>query len=471
MSSHPHDRQLVKAKQENDWSDDEWDDLVTQRLPADLELKAVELKAWQRRRGIRCITDLLRALLVYATWNYSFQQVGLWATLKGIGTITEKAWRNRVANSAAWIEWLVQSQFSGHEQCPQWIRETYADRRILLIDATRLKLPGGTGDDLRLHWCSDLLGSQMLQVTVTDRHQAEGLGHFQVGQGDIVVLDAGYPVASTVREAIGQKADVVVRTTASHLHLETEEAETIKLKDRIKRYAFGATHQIKGWVKDDLGKRYHVGLIVHRLPKEVALKAQERKRQRLQAKRGRHFNQELVWWAGWILLVTTLLQEQWPSVEVARLYRARWQIELIFKRLKQDLHLHHIPIKDWKRARLVVLLHLIVWSLQEESQHWMREQFKRISQPQQEDWGQQMDEEEAPLILSSWRLTQFCVEHLQLVLRGTWPLKRVQECLPLLQRYLSSHSRKKRPHQETALREWLLSKLSALGAPAVAEKR
>jgi len=63
-------------------------------------------------------------------------------------------------------------------------------------------------------------------------------------------------------------------------------------------------------VKDDKGKRYRVRLVVHRLPKDVALKAQERKRQRLQAKRGRHFNHELVWWAGWILLVTTLQQEQ-----------------------------------------------------------------------------------------------------------------------------------------------------------------
>ena len=146
-----------------------------------------------------------------------------------------------MANSAAWIEWLVQSQFSRHEQCQQWIQETYADRRILLIDATRLKTLDGTGDDLRLHWCYDLLGSQMLQVTVTDRHQAEGLGHFQVHKGDIVVLDAGYPIASTVREAIAQKADVVVRTTANHLRLATEKGETIKLKDRIKRYPYGST--------------------------------------------------------------------------------------------------------------------------------------------------------------------------------------------------------------------------------------
>ena len=53
--------------------------------------------------------------------------------------------------------------------------------------------------------------------------------------------------------------------------------------------------------------------------------------------------------------------------EVVKLYRARWQIELFFKRLKQGLLLHWVPVKPWKRAQTYVHLCVIVWWLQEQN--------------------------------------------------------------------------------------------------------
>jgi hypothetical protein len=79
----------------------------------------------------------------------------------------------------------------------------------MLIDATRLKTVGGTGDDLRLHWSYDLLSGQTHQVEITDHHEGESLSHFQLQKGDIAVLDAGYPVPTTVQEAANQEIDVV----------------------------------------------------------------------------------------------------------------------------------------------------------------------------------------------------------------------------------------------------------------------
>src|SRR5260370_26643802 len=141
-----------------------------------------------------------------------------------------------------------------------------------------------------------------------------------------------------------------------------------------------------GWVKAADGERYQVRFVAYRLPKEVAVQAQERKRQRLREKRGKNFNQELVWWAGWILLVTTLPLESWSDEEVAQLYRARWQVELVFKRLKQGLNWHGVSIKDWDHLSTLVQLKLIVWCLQEQEQLWMREQLGQLMQLPQRDW-------------------------------------------------------------------------------------
>ncbi len=301
MSSKFHNSQQQEGWQEVDKSDEDWNELRASRLPTDLESKAIELGAWSRQREVRSILDLLRALLALAALGYSFQRLAMWATLTGIAHMSEGAWRKRMQQSAVWIAWLL-CELLSVQSSPSWLEPSKPRaNRILLIDATRLSIPGGTGDDVRLHWSYDLLSGRTQEVAISDRHQAEGLGWFKLQAGDITVTDAGYPAGSTVQIVLKQHADAVTRTTASHLRLETEHGERIDLKSRLKRQPYGKARHILGWVKAPDAERYQVRLVAYRLPKEVAVQAQERKRQRLREKRGKNFNQELVWWAGWIL--------------------------------------------------------------------------------------------------------------------------------------------------------------------------
>jgi Transposase DDE domain len=277
------------------------------------------------------------------------------------------------------------------------------------------------------------------------------------------VLDAGYPVPTTVQEAENQGIDVVLRATAGHVRLETEEGEVIHLKGLVRDQPYGETRRSKALVKGKDGTRRVVSLVAHRLPKEISNAAQERKRKQLQAKRGRHFNQDLVWWAGWVLLITTLDEKEWSNAEVLRLYRARWQIELIFKRLKQILDLHRIEIQDWARAQIVAQLYLIVWLVQEGVQNWLRQQFQSLSQPGAEACGYELEEEGTGRVtLSSWRITHLSLEQVQIMLRGTWPTRRILACLDQLRRYLFTRPRQKRPHQQTCFQIWLSGKLGTL---------
>ncbi len=64
MSSKSHHSEPLPQMQERDLNDAEWNEVVTTRLPANLEAKTIELKAWGRQRELRCVSDLLRALLV-----------------------------------------------------------------------------------------------------------------------------------------------------------------------------------------------------------------------------------------------------------------------------------------------------------------------------------------------------------------------------------------------------------------------
>src|SRR5437588_13133588 len=105
MSAPTYDSELQATVQEVDLNDAIWNEVVATKLPADLEEQARAHKAWSRKRGVSSVSGLLRALLVYACCQYSFRELGMWAVLKGIGALSERAWRKRVEQSRQWIAW------------------------------------------------------------------------------------------------------------------------------------------------------------------------------------------------------------------------------------------------------------------------------------------------------------------------------------------------------------------------------
>ena len=323
MSRKSHHSDSMPPLQEVDLNDASWNEVVSTRLPATLEAQARQLKAWSRQRGLRCVSDLLRAFLVYACCQYSFRELGMWAVLKGVGSLSERAWRKRLDRSRQWIAWLL-SELVGVHQTPEWLPKGVG--RVLLIDATRFKVPAGTGDDVRLHQSYDLRAGRMEQVQVTDRHQAESLSHFELRAGDLVVTDAGYPVGSSVELTRQRQSLLLQRTAASQLHLEEEQGQTINLKERVKHVAANSLKEVVGFVcLPESGKRAQVRVLCYRLPKEQARKARERKAAKLRKKHGPNYNQELVWWAGWVILVSTTDPAEWSGKELVALYRARWE--------------------------------------------------------------------------------------------------------------------------------------------------
>jgi hypothetical protein len=79
-------------------------------------------------------------------------------------------------------------------------------------------------------------------------------------------------------------------------------------------------------------------LIAWRLPEEQANRRRQKLRQETMSKRGQEPSAERLAWCDWTILVTSVPLEKLTPQEAAVLYRARWQIELLFKRWKsQDL--------------------------------------------------------------------------------------------------------------------------------------
>jgi hypothetical protein len=79
-------------------------------------------------------------------------------------------------------------------------------------------------------------------------------------------------------------------------------------------------------------------LIAWRVPPEQANRRRQKLRQETRRKHGRELTAERLAWCDWMILVTNVPKEMLTPAEAVILYRARWQVELLFKRWKsQDL--------------------------------------------------------------------------------------------------------------------------------------
>lgn len=69
--------------------------------------------------------------------------------------------------------------------------------------------------------------------------------------------------------------------------------------------------------------------------------------------------------------LTNLAASEWPPAALAELYRLRWQIELVFKELKQHLNLTALPSKDPYAVKVFVWASLIALALSRTVADWL----------------------------------------------------------------------------------------------------
>ena len=441
-----------------------WEQEVLPQLPADYEQQAEALKAFVRQREIKGVADLLRALLAYVLCAPSFRQLGCWAVLVGLANISSVAWRGRLRQARAWLLWLLCELLSvtvaPASQPPEQVQ------RIVLIDATRLKQPGGSGDDWRVHLGYDLLGGRLVGVRVADRHTAEAFELFVVGPGDVLVADRGYSRRSQLAYALRRGAQVVVRLAVHQLPLLDAQGESLDVVAWLKEATLGLQSRAVAFEYE--GSRFAGRLIAFALSPEATERARAKARKKAN-KQQREIKEETLFLAGW-LLVFSSLPSRWSDEQILALYRARWQIELVIKRMKQVLKLAQLRGKTAETNEATILALLVCWALQQEEVQQARQVLLEASQQLAalsvlgESSAVAADPPPASTqaALSSWLLTALCVQTLRVVVQGYWTPARLRACLPQLRRFVCGSPRL-RPHQESTIRSRLQTHL---GLPA-----
>lgn len=446
MLAHTHHTSEEKQAQALALVNDLWQTEVLPQLPADLQEQAQKHKAFQRQRQVANAEDLLRAILGYVLGGLSSRQWGAWAVIIGLADISDRAWSKRLQKSGAWLRWLFGELTKIETGAAAWFGPTIG--RVLLIDASTLKQVGGTGDDWRLHTAYDLIAGRIDQVVVTDRSQGETLNHFEFKSGDIVVSDNGYGYRSSVASLEEKQAAGVFRIHPNTFPLEDEFGQPLDLWSLLRQTKGPQLWERQAYCTHNQ-RRYAVRVMACKLPPEKAGLARKRIEKRAQ-KKGRPVSFNSLVLAGWLLLITTLDELDWSATDVLRLYRVRWQIELLFKRMKQMLQVHQIHCKRPDSVEATIQALLVAWVLPEQQAAQLRTMLHQLIQAA---LSEPLDRPVARPI-SRWSVSKLCLQTLRQQVLGQWSMARLQACLPRLQRFLTS-KRRKRGHQETDVQHWL----------------
>jgi len=327
--------------------DEEWR-LLAGLLPEGWRELARSEGAIRRRRGLDEPDALLRLLLLHVAAGLSLRQTVARAKLLGWPSMSDVALLKRLRSSERWLRALASRMYSS-SRIGARCRALPTKRRVRAVDATTVEEPGATGTDWRVHYSVVLPDVRCDFYEITGVDGGETYKRFPVEEGDIILGDRGYAHREGVAHVIRAKGDVVVRLNRSNFPL----LDSLGSAFNILLHLRGLQDHAPGeWdvFFDASEKRFAARLCAIRKSTAAAEKAKKQAIREAKHK-GKTITPETLESHEYIFVLTTLPKEELPATDVLDLYRARWQIELVFKRMKSLLRLGSVPKKSDQSAR------------------------------------------------------------------------------------------------------------------------
>lgn len=322
-----------------------------------IETSAKQTQAFLRARVIANAVDLLRLILAYCLGERGLRSTTGWAASIGLVDISNVALLYRLRQCGDWLAVLVGHALSA--AAPAASR----GRLIRLIDATTVPKAGTlakTKNRLwRVHGAFDLPAERFGYFELTDETGGERLDRIPVVEGEIRIADRVYLQPDRMAFVLAAGADILVRAGWKNARWLDADGKPVDLIAEFGKAASRGLIDRPIFIARKGGKALAVRMVAVKKSAQAADKA-KRKARRASRKGGHQILKGTLVAAEWVILITSLPPESFPTDDVLALYRLRWRIELGFKRLKSLIGLNGPPGTDERSARPYVLAHLLV---------------------------------------------------------------------------------------------------------------
>ncbi len=326
---------------EEDWA------VIESLLPEEWEEKCKELKAYQLNRAFDGPGDLLRTLLIHCAEGHSFRVTAALAEDGGLASLSDVALNKRLRKSGDWLRWLCEGVAQKWLQWrdPQGSEPTI---RVKLADATTVQEPGSKGTSWRIHYSLELSSLKCNEITITGKEKGESFKNFEIHEGDLWIGDRAYAKAPGIAHVLSHGGDVLARMGWNALQLYEEQGQKFDLFRHLRRLK---PHEVGDWPVFIAHEKGFIAGRICAVRKSVSAANKERKRiLKESSRRGRQTRPQTLEAAGYTFMFTTLDRSISAEI-VVTIFRTRWQIELLFKRLKSLLGLGHLHNKNPESAK------------------------------------------------------------------------------------------------------------------------
>jgi hypothetical protein len=312
-------------------------------LPSDWEKKAKELGAMRRNSGVISEpSSLLRLNMLYVTNGGSFEMSALGMHLSEGIKLSKVAAFKRIKNSGEWLRWMAKELCATQGvtiEKPAFL----SGRNVKLIDASDETTKGKNKNTWRLHYAFDLFGFQCSHMELTTNKEGEKLTRFDFNEDDIVIADRIYCTMSGIEHVSSSVADFVLRFRSKAFILYDKYGGRIDILSHLRPLEAFENTDIHCYYKLQTGELRPLRIVAMKKDQAAIAKTKRKMARKVSKKQEKPPQTATIELNEYVVLATSL---DYTNEQILELYRARWQIEQVFYRLKSLFGYGNTPSKN-----------------------------------------------------------------------------------------------------------------------------
>lgn len=313
---------------------------IIKKLPDGYRDMCWETKAMCRKTGIQD-EKLLLTLCMYYTYEHSLKDTKNYAENFLSVKISDVGFMKRFARCNNWFKRINESMMKKNSLFYE-IPEKLKNMKILAVDASDIVSKSAVKQIWRLHYAVDLFSMNSAKYKITTESQGESLKNFSLQKNELVLADRIYATISGIEHCLNSEADFVLRLRNKAFNLYNKDGSKISLQEILKTVGTTGSDFTVYYINSEKQLK-PVRLCAIQKTEEEKLFEREKIR-KTESKKQIKISDETKFTRNYFFVITSL-DSSFSCEDIFKLYRLRWQVEMVFKRFKSILNFGSMPTR------------------------------------------------------------------------------------------------------------------------------